>query len=38
MPLGLSVRDLDRDAARRLRLPDGVDGVVVTRVDPLSAA
>lgn len=37
MPLGLGVRDLDRAAARRLRLPDGVSGVVVVRVDPLSA-
>lgn len=38
MPLGLGVRDLDREAARRLRLPDGISGVVVVRVDPLSAA
>ena len=38
LPLGLDVRDLDRDIARRLRLPDGMSGVVVTRVDPLSAA
>jgi len=38
MPLGLGVRDLDRDTAKRLRLPSGMDGVVVTRVDPLSAA
>lgn len=38
MPLGLGVRDLDRATARRLRLPGGVSGVVVTRVDPLSAA
>lgn len=36
--LGLRVRDLDRDAARRLRLPAGMSGVVVVRVDPLSAA
>jgi serine protease Do len=34
----MGVRDLDRDTARRLRLPRGIDGVVVTRVDPLSAA
>jgi serine protease Do len=27
-----------RDSAKRLRLPDGIDGVVVVRVDPLSAA
>jgi serine protease Do len=38
LPLGLGVRDLDRDAARRLRLPEGMSGVVVVRVDPLSAA
>jgi serine protease Do len=38
MPLGLGVRDLDRDTAKRLRLPRDIDGVVVTRVDPLSAA
>lgn len=38
MPLWLGVRDLDRATARRLRLPGGVSGVVVTRVDPLSAA
>lgn len=37
MPLGLGVRDIDREAMRRLRLPDGISGVVVTRVDPLSA-
>jgi serine protease Do len=38
MPLGLDVRDLDRQAAKRLRLPESVTGVVVTRVDPLSSA
>jgi serine protease Do len=38
VPLGLTVRDVDRATANRLRLPDGVRGVVVTRVDPLSAA
>jgi serine protease Do len=37
-PLGLGVRDLDRDTAKRLRLPGGIEGVIVTRVDPLSAA
>ena len=37
-PLGLSVRELDRDFATRLRLPDGLQGVVVTRVEPLSPA
>jgi len=38
MPLGLGVQDLDRQAAKRLHLPDSVTGVVVVRVDPLSAA
>jgi serine protease Do len=38
VPLGLSVRELDRATANRLRLPNGVSGVLVTRVDPLSAA
>ncbi len=38
MPLGLSVGEIDRATANRLRLPNGVSGVVVTRVDPLSAA
>jgi serine protease Do len=37
-PLGISVRDLDRTATKRLRLPDGFSGALVTRVDPLSAA
>ncbi|RPI51797.1 MAG: PDZ domain-containing protein, partial [Acidobacteria bacterium] len=37
-PLGLSVREIDRTTANRLRLPNGVSGVVVSRVDPLSAA
>jgi serine protease Do len=37
-PLGLSVRDIDRATSRRLRLPSGVNGVVVTRVDPLGSA
>ncbi len=38
MPLGLNVRDIDNATSRRLRLPSGVTGVVVTRVDPMSAA
>jgi len=37
-PLGMSVRDIDRDAMRRLRLPDRIAGALVTRVDPLGAA
>ena len=36
-PLGLNVKEIDRATANRLKLPDGVSGVVVTRVDPLSA-
>ncbi len=38
MPLGLGVRDLDSDTIKRLRLPESVAGVIVVRVDPLSAA
>ena len=36
--LGLTVRDLDRTTADRLELPKGMKGVLVTRVEPLSAA
>ena len=36
-PLGLVVKEIDRATANRLKLPNGVSGVVVTRVDPLSA-
>jgi serine protease Do len=36
--LGLSVRDLDRATSDRLDLPKGMKGVLVTRVEPLSAA
>ncbi len=38
IPLGLNVRDIDNATSRRLRLPSGVTGVVVTRVEPLSSA
>jgi serine protease Do len=38
MPLGLNVRDIDSATSRRLRLPGSVNGVVVTRVEPLSSA
>ena len=38
MPLGMNVRDLDREIVKRLHLPNGISGVIVTRVDPLSAA
>jgi serine protease Do len=37
-PLGLSVRELDRESAARTRLPDGAQGVVVSRVEPMSPA
>ena len=37
VPLGLNVRDIDSATSRRLKLPSGVSGVVVTRVDPLSS-
>ena len=36
--LGLSVRELDRAFASRYRLPDGTEGVVVSRVEPMSPA
>ena len=35
---GLSVRDVDRSTAVRLALPPGVRGVLIQRVEPLSAA
>jgi serine protease Do len=34
--LGLTVRDLDRSTARRLDLPPRMQGVFITRVEPLS--
>ena len=36
--LGLSVRDLDRDFADRFKLPEGMQGVVISRVEPMSPA
>jgi serine protease Do len=36
--LGLTVRDLDRQTAVRLDLPAAMRGVLITRVEPLSAA
>ena len=36
--LGLSVRDLDRGFAERFKLPEGMQGVVVSRVEPMSPA
>jgi serine protease Do len=36
--VGLSVRELDRDFIHRFRLPDDLEGVVVSRVEPMSPA
>lgn len=36
--LGLSVRELDRDFVERYRLPEGLQGVIVARVEPMSPA
>ena len=38
VPLGLTVRDLDRGVLGRLEVPDGIEGVVVARVDPTGPA
>jgi serine protease Do len=38
LPLGLSVRELDHNFVGRLDVPDTVQGVVVSRVDPTGAA
>jgi serine protease Do len=37
-PLGLSVLDLDRQTAEKYDVPRSIHGVVIARVDPLSAA
>lgn len=36
--LGVTVREVDKLVARRLQLPDGVSGVLITAVDPLTSA
>jgi serine protease Do len=36
--LGLTVRELDRDTARRLGIPGELRGVVVSKVEPMSGA
>ncbi len=36
--LGLSVKEIDRDFAARFKLPDGTQGVVISRVEPMSPA
>ena len=37
LPLGLLVRELDRGFVGRLEVPESVDGVIVSRVDPTGA-
>jgi serine protease Do len=37
-PLGVSVREMDREFSGRLQIPDTVEGVIVSRVDPTGAA
>ena len=34
--LGISVRELDREFQQRFRVQEGVEGVIVSRVEPLS--
>jgi serine protease Do len=36
--IGLTVRELDAEARAHYQVPRGLDGVVVTKVDPMSAA
>jgi serine protease Do len=36
--LGISVREIDDEAASRFKLPDGTSGVIVSRVEPMSPA
>jgi serine protease Do len=38
VPLGLTVRELDRVYAARLEIPESVQGVIVSRVDPTGVA
>jgi len=37
-PIGLSVREVDEEAAVRFKLPNGMRGVIVSRVEPTSPA
>ncbi|HEV3139099.1 MAG TPA: trypsin-like peptidase domain-containing protein, partial [Vicinamibacterales bacterium] len=37
-PLGLNVRDLDRQTTERLDLPKTIHGVLIARVEPMSAS
>jgi serine protease Do len=36
--IGISVREIDRDFIQRFHLPDDLEGVVVSRVEPMSPA
>jgi serine protease Do len=38
LPLGLAVRELDRAFIGRLEVPESIEGVIVSRVDPTGAA
>jgi serine protease Do len=38
VPLGITVRELDRGVVGRLDIPDAVEGVIVSRVDPAGEA
>ena len=38
LPLGLTVRELDRQSIERLDLPKQTKGVLITRVEPMSSA
>ena len=38
VPLGLTVRDIDRQTAERLELPRQTRGVLITRVEPMSSS
>ena len=38
LPLGISVRELDRGFVGRLEIPESVHGVIVSRVEPTGAA
>jgi serine protease Do len=38
LPLGLVVRDIDRQTAERLELPRQLHGVLITRVEPMSSS
>src|SRR6185503_15965074 len=38
LPLGLNVRDLDRQTVERLEIPKDIRGVLITRVEPISSS